>query len=182
MSKYTIDSSTLTSITNNIRTINGSSSKIATTEIENNLNEIGSEIDKQTELLNLFADKFIDQDEIAIVTRTTTQLHNDEVTSIGNYAFYDCTSLTIIDLSNVTSIGDRAFSYCNNLATVIIRSNTMCTLSTYVFTNTPIASGTGYIYVPRVLVDSYKTAKNWSTYANQIRAIEDYPDICGGNV
>jgi hypothetical protein len=29
------------------------------------------------------------------------------------------------------------------------------------------------------LVDSYKTATNWSKYATQIRAIEDYPDICG---
>ena len=48
------------------------------------------------------------------------------------------------------------------------------------FNMSPIASGTGYIYVPAALVDSYKAASNWSTYANQIRAIEDYPDICGG--
>lgn len=45
---------------------------------------------------------------------------------------------------------------------------------------TPMKSGTGYIYVPAALVDSYKAATNWSTYADQIRAIEDYPDITGG--
>ena len=45
---------------------------------------------------------------------------------------------------------------------------------------TVIASGTGYVYVPSALVNSYKSATNWSTYADQIRAIEDYPDITGG--
>ena len=52
--------------------------------------------------------------------------------------------------------------------------------NTNTFNSTPIASGTGYIYVPAALVDNYKAATNWSTYANQIRAIEDYPEICGG--
>ena len=47
------------------------------------------------------------------------------------------------------------------------------------FNSTPIKSGTGYIYVPMSLVDTYKSATNWSTFANQFRAIEDYPDICG---
>lgn len=35
-------------------------------------------------------------------------------------------------------------------------------------------SGTGYIYVPRALVDTYKAATNWSTIADQFRALEDY--------
>ena len=57
----------------------------------------------------------------------------------------------------------------------------MATLAnTNAFTNTPIKSGAGYIYVPAALVDSYKAATNWSVYADQIRAIEDYPDITGG--
>lgn len=62
---------------------------------------------------------------------------------------------------------------------MILRSPTMCTIvHTNAFTGTPIASGTGYIYVPSALVDTYKT--KWSAFANQIRAIEDYPEICGG--
>jgi hypothetical protein len=65
--------------------------------------------------------------------------------------------------------------------TLIIRSPNVATLeNTNVFNSTPIKSGTGYIYVPRSRVDSYKAASNWSTYAAQIRAIEDYPDITGG--
>ena len=45
--------------------------------------------------------------------------------------------------------------------------------------STPIKYGAGYIYVPATLVDTYKAATNWSTYANKIRAIEDYPEITG---
>ena len=56
----------------------------------------------------------------------------------------------------------------------------MATLgNTNAFSNTPIKSGNGYIYVPAALVDSYKADSKWSTYANQIRAIEEYPEICG---
>lgn len=37
----------------------------------------------------------------------------------------------------------------------------------------------GFIYVPRKFVESYKVATNWSAFASQFRAIEDYPEICG---
>ena len=41
----------------------------------------------------------------------------NSVTSIGDYAFYECDSLTIVTIpSSVTRIGERAFSYCDNLA------------------------------------------------------------------
>ena len=102
------------------------------------------------------------------------------VTSIGGSAFRLCTVLPSIDLPLTTSIGSNTFRNCGNLQSLILRSETVCTLGTNVFTSTPIASGTGYIYVPSALVDSYKSETNWSTYAAQIRAIEDYPEITGG--
>jgi hypothetical protein len=43
-----------------------------------------------------------------------------------------------------------------------------------------VANGTGYIYVPAALIEDYKAATNWSLYADQFRAIEDYPEITGG--
>ena len=101
------------------------------------------------------------------------------VTSIGNSAFKNCTALTTADFPAATSIGSGAFQRCPKLTALILRSATMATLSNAdAFSNTPIASGTGYIYVPAALVDSYKAANNWSTYVNQIRAIEDYPEVC----
>ena len=102
-------------------------------------------------------------------------------TSIDNYAFSACSKLTTADFPAVTRISDHAFYNCTALTTLILRSGTMATLSNKnAFKGTLIASGTGYIYVPAALVDAYKAATNWSTYANQIRAIEDYPEICGG--
>ena len=45
----------------------------------------------------------------------------DGVTSIGNYAFYECEYLTTVSIpSSVTSIGDDAFEYCENLTSVNI--------------------------------------------------------------
>lgn len=140
-------------------------------------------------------------------TSMTSITISDGVTSIGDYAFYycnsltsitipegvtsidvsvfrNCTSLTSIDLpESVTSIGVSAFYGCSKLTALILRNEeTVCTLSsTSAFTGTPIGPGSaGYIYVPAALVGSYKAGTNWATYANQIRAIEDYPEITGG--
>ena len=45
----------------------------------------------------------------------------DSVTSIGDYAFYDCSSLTSVTIGNsVTSIGERAFRYCSSLTSISI--------------------------------------------------------------
>ena len=137
-------------------------------------------------------------DEDAIVSRTITDYTNDRVMSIGQSAFRYCYALTTVDFSQATSIGEHAFdrcnnltsanfpaatsigsgafSYCSKLTSLILRVTTqVCTLSnTNAFNSTPIKSGTGYIYVPAALIDSYKTATNWTTYANQFRALESY--------
>lgn len=118
-------------------------------------------------------------------------------TSIGGNAFSRCTKLSSVDLPSATSLEAYAFGYCyilkaidlpamasignsaffgSNLATLVLRkSDSICTLSsTNAFTSTPIKSGTGYIYVPASLIETYKTASQWSTYAARFRALEDY--------
>lgn len=99
---------------------------------------------------------------------------------VSTYAFKGCTSLNTVDFPLVKDIWGCSFEGCTSLETLILRLPTMCTLR-YVdaLVGTPIESGTGYIYVPKALVEQYKTATNWSAYASQIRAIEDYPEICG---
>lgn len=98
------------------------------------------------------------------------------VTSIGMAAFRECGSLGTVDLPSATSIGTYAFGYCYVLTSVILRNTTkVCTLSNAnAFNDTAIASGSGYIYVPSSLIDQYKTASKWSTYAAQFRALESY--------
>ena len=97
------------------------------------------------------------------------------VTIIDNYVFGYCSKLTSVDFPKVIRIGSYAFYSCSKLAQVIIRTTSkVCTLNNVnAFTSTPIASGTGYIYVPDSLVSSYKSATNWSTYANQIRGLSE---------
>lgn len=100
-----------------------------------------------------------------------------KATTVEISAFYKCIALETVDLYAVETFKKaEAFARCAALTRVIIRNTeTIATLeNTNTFVETPIASGTGYIYVPRALVDSYKAATNWSTYAAQFRALEDY--------
>ena len=55
----------------------------------------------------------------AILDRSIEGVYNNsEITSIGNYAFCRCSSLTSIDLPNVTSIGIDAFFNCSSLTSI----------------------------------------------------------------
>ena len=101
--------------------------------------------------------------------------------TLNSYAFQKCTAIEKLNFPMVDWLGAQVFNGCSALTALIFRVDKVCTMSNAnnIFASTPIASGTGYIYVPSTLVDSYKSATNWSQYAAQIRAIEDYPDICG---
>ena len=114
-------------------------------------------------------------------------------TSIGVEAYYDCLSLLNITIpASVTSIGDDAFraefysaqsleaerrAMMLNMAanrSVTVLATTPPSLGTNVFS---VISGTGDIttypiYVPAESLEAYKTATNWSVYANRIFPIE----------
>lgn len=50
----------------------------------------------------------------------------NDVTSVGNYAFYGCTNLESVTISNsVESIGNKAFYGCSNLLSVTLNSKTI---------------------------------------------------------
>ena len=104
-----------------------------------------------------------------------TEVNFPVATSIGESAFYTCKALTKANIPLATSIISYAFYYCTALTAFVLRSETVCTLAnSNAFTGSAISSGKGYIYVPAALVDSYKSATNWSTYAARFRALEDY--------
>ena len=130
-----------------------------------------------------------------------TQVELPAVTNIGGMPFLNCASLlnlhlpSLIDLNNglaencqllekidlplLTKISTKAviFKRCPLLKALILRNeSTIVTLSSSeVFdTSDGIGAGIGYIYVPAALIEEYKSATNWSTYATQFRALEDY--------
>ena len=87
--------------------------------------------------------------------------------------FYNCSLLTQVDLPMCSYIGSDAFRGCNNLSIITIGYSSICSLkNTGVFAGTSITSSTGSIYVPTSLVDSYKSATNWSYFYTQIFPIE----------
>lgn len=110
---------------------------------------------------------------------TEVTILSDQIEELDK-TFQGCTALKYVDIKgNVTRINDYTFYNNTALETLILRGNSCSNLANKrAFTNTPIASGTGYIYVPTSLIDTYKTKTQWSAYANQFRAIEDYPEIC----
>ncbi len=104
------------------------------------------------------------------------------LTTAGYGCFKLCTALETFTGQSLSSILAECFIDCENLTTVVLPNNSVVGLASInVFTRTPIADGTGYIYVPEALIDDYKTATNWVTYAEQFRTIEDYPEVLGVN-
>lgn len=101
----------------------------------------------------------------------------------GLSVFAGCAQLRKVDIEGLYHRNtNQLFANTSSLETLIIRNgNQIQKISTVTtFTGSTIESGTGFIYVPRILVDLYKADSIWSTFASQIRAIEDYPEICGG--
>ena len=91
----------------------------------------------------------------------------DCVTSIGNSAFSDCSSLTSCTIgSGVTSIGFGVFYNTNTAMTLTIYATTPPTLGGHIFS----APNAG-IFVPAESVNAYKSADVWSAYAAGIQAI-----------
>lgn len=104
----------------------------------------------------------------------------NSVVSVGERAFNDCNKLVEVDFpATLTTIGSEAFFNCKALETVVFRSTTKVACGTTPFGQCGIVNGTGYMYVPTAVLDEYKTASFWKTYAVQYRAIEDYPETVG---
>ena len=106
----------------------------------------------------------------------------NSVTSIGG-AFDGCTSLISIEIpSSVTSIGSYAFYNCTSLTTMTVLAETPPTLGSSVFHN---VNKSIPVYVPCGSIEAYQSATSWSEFTNyqgidctnlQVRA-QYYPDV-----
>ena len=181
MAEYLIQGETLTGIADAIRGKTGGTEPVAVSDIAAQIEGIqaggGGDIDA-------LIDRSITEIRSSSVTSIGGSAFQDcsslttadfpVATSIGNYAFYNCKKLTMLDFPVATSIGGSAFRTCSKLKSLLLRGNNVCTLNKNAFVATPIVSGTGYIYVPSALIEQYKASVNWSTHADQFRALEDY--------
>ena len=136
--------------------------------------------------LNEYQGNVVIPEEVTYMNRTR------KVTSIGSYAFYDCSGLTSVTIPNsVTSIGDFAFYYCSGLTSVTIPNSvtsignnafdgvdipTVISLIENPFTITGKTSdyrtfsqntfNNATLYVPNGTIDKYKATDGWKDFAN----------------
>ena len=119
--------------------------------------------------------------------QVTEYIIGDGVTSIGEHAFNDCSSLTSVTIPNsVNSIGSGAFRYCSSLTSVTIPNGVTsigdyafndCSSLTSITIEAAIPPTQGYnvfketnsfdIYVPCGTIDIYKSS--WSSYASKFK-------------
>ena len=137
--------------------------------------------------LGIFADSWI------------TQAYIKNLNYINDRFFYRAVDLEIAYFDSAYTIGKtnsyaEHFRKCYNLKALILAGDeTVCSLiDKNAFYETPMAplenqpiannikqKREGYIYVPKALLESYKTTTNWSYYADSFRAIEDYGGLEG---
>ena len=101
-------------------------------------------------------------------TMLTSVTMSDSIKIIGISALGRNLRLTSITIpSSVTNIYNYAFNGCTSLTSITSLATTPPTLGAVVFFNTNNCP----IYVPAASVNAYKTATNWSEYADRITAI-----------
>lgn len=110
--------------------------------------------------------------------------------SLPQYMFSGCNNVETLDFPILENIGSGAFYLCFLLKKLILRNEeTPVVLSrngsfTYCYHITgevneifnPDGAKDGYIYVPDVLVDSYKTDQYWKFVASQIKPLSELPE------
>lgn len=125
-----------------------------------------------------------------------TSISLPEATTLGIYAFGECSHLATVSVPKLKTLDANTFRYCHaltsfdvpstvtqipatcfadsGLTTLILRKDSMVTLANIdAFSNTPIASFEGIIYVPNELVSTYKADSKWKKFF--ICSIDDYP-------
>ena len=85
------------------------------------------------------------------------------MTSIGQYAFSECSGLTSVTIGNgVTSIGYGAFSNCSGLTDFYCYAEKVPGGGFLIFSNTPVSSAT--LHVPAASIYAYKAATDWKEF------------------
>ena len=131
MSIVTIDDSNLTAIGNAIRAKNGATTTYKPSEMAAAISALET------------GEDFLPQK----ITNTLTSYSNNDITAIGNYGLYGCSSLTSVSLPNVTTIGHHGFCRCTGLTSLNLPNLT--TIEQYGFTS---CEGLTSVSLPSVTV------------------------------
>lgn len=123
-------------------------------------------------LTSIFFPKVAAVDTYGVYNSFVEQVELPIVKLIRGYAFEKCKNLKEIKIPVCSEIRIKAFEGCSSLEKIFLDGVTSVpTLGDDVLTGTP---ETLKIIVPDALVDSFKTATNWSTYAGRIIGVSEY--------
>ena len=101
-------------------------------------------------------------------TALTSVVIGDSVPSLVNRDFYGCTALTTVTIGEgVTSVGSQVFANCSSLSLIICKATTPpeCPYSN---NNTFFHAARFTLKVPEASIDAYKTAAGWKSASSRI--------------
>lgn len=97
-----------------------------------------------------------------------------DMTEIKTYMFRYLPAKVLELPESVVRLREQCFRY-SYIEKLIIRhtGEVISIASSAVLWDSAISKGNGYIYVPDALIDSYKTADNWKSYASQFKKLSE---------
>ena len=124
-----------------------------------------------TKLATIDLSKAVYVGEESLRNTAITTANMPEVTYLNYFSLYGCSALTSIYLEKIRTFGGAIGTTFPALQSVVINNATVPTATGA----KPLGDYTGNIYVPDAVVNNYKTATNWSYYANQFKPISQQP-------
>ena len=102
--------------------------------------------------------------------KNLSSVYIPNLTEVSGYMFYGCSALECLDFPMLNNIATWSFA-SSGLKCLVLRNTEMVTLkgTDYVLPNTSTK-----VLVPSSLLEGYKVATNWSTFADRLYALEDY--------
>lgn len=170
---YMCEALTSIAIPDDVKTIDRSAfqycTKLTNLTLPNNMTYIGEQAFSNCAILSIVIPHGITDiyfDTFNQCTKLISVTLPDSITSIGQGAFETCRSLPSITIpSSVTKIRNGAFFGCVKLSLVKMLPTTPPTITNDIFTNTPADL---QIIVPKGTLAAYKSATNWSAFADKI--------------
>ena len=108
--------------------------------------------------------------DISVIDRTIAYYSNNEIYTVGKYAFAGCEHLTSLTLASCMTIESSAFYGCQSLTSLCLLYPYNCVaLYEDPFSNSNIPR----IYVNQELVSDYKNDQYWGLYSDYIMAYEE---------
>ena len=102
-----------------------------------------------------------------LVDHTLLEFTETNISELYRFAFYNNDQISIIVLPNLTKITNQAFTLCESLQKLYVglEKASVCLLSSVSALD---KTGRCLFIVPQDLVNDYRSATNWSVFANRI--------------